>query len=764
MDHDAQSIASALLKKKERNDGPTSCSGAHKKRKAGSKKKEMTEDEEDEKETKPEVVSDADVSHHMSRSSAYEEEQSWKYGRFTPTGKRSGVVRSHYFNDCQWYRQDSIDEDTALYLSALERVKERKSYGHAALLEDVAVDSLGHRIDLVQRCGAVARGSSSGIDNFASNTLSYFTFTREEYTAIRTPTAAASKAGFYPFNYEKSVLLFQLYERYGNLTVVQDRWKYYSTGDVNHGSSSGVMDNAVSSSVAASAPSVPELKFEFLRVYHGIIALRQQLFESITAEKSEKRPRDEDDSTGAAAATTTATMEESGAVLSPATKAARTEASASGNSNASSSVLSLFSTLQTIGKGNTVNNAVNASSPSSTPTSTADMKPSQILEAITTFQPYDMSQEADAPTTSGHNMLVLAEEMRRRELINRILEGTQKLKVEYNKKCCFYCKGMQDFSGLLNRARRIFLGHPQDNHNTKAGAEGDGGDDGREHDRSLFEISNIEELLSALKDLDPVLLKKTVSTVLANNKDDGGSLFKAKNSKSTADPRSGRKQETLQEVMEEVTENIPFLLRRLQLLVNAGLLPFTTEEYDINEEKLCRFGEEVGGGSGSDDDNDKDKEDGGRVRTRKKTATASVPTTKRKTAVAACNICVSHLSECVLMSLPAFLPKILREAEEEIEKHLFFESHNSLLDVFHLGEGSSSNSSSSSNKDESRRVGGFPENGEALLREIRELYSGNLVLRRYGLRVGNLGEESEKLKSALQGDVRRQQQQQQQQP
>jgi hypothetical protein len=201
----------------------------------------------------------------------------------------------------RWERADDVVQDNAL----LEGVQREITRRHAQAEEEGGEEVSGNPNTTdrahdsfyaagLQLCAqSVCSGASlpACVAAASMSSVSFFTFTEDEYNALTQPPPPPLPPSTFCFTYASSTYLFTLWFRFGNAVVVHDRW---ASRVANHSHATpigeGPASKATEDSGEGAVPSVEQICAEYSRVITGVLQQRQQrLMEAVQGQQSPSR-------------------------------------------------------------------------------------------------------------------------------------------------------------------------------------------------------------------------------------------------------------------------------------------------------------------------------------------------------------------------------------------------------------------------------------------------------------------------------------------
>ena len=211
----------------------------------------------------------------------------------------------------RWERSDDVTQANALLRSLQHEATQRRS---GTDNDDSSRNALSAACDSsllyesgLRLCAESARGAASLAACLAatsSPSLAFFTFSEEEYNALRQPSLPLlHPQSTFTFTYASACYLFELWSRFGNPVVVVDRWAFGAKrrehapqpqqqarpcvfASPPHDASA----NTETEGVVPPCPTVEQVCAEYSRVTSGVLQQRQQcLLQAVLALQDERQ-------------------------------------------------------------------------------------------------------------------------------------------------------------------------------------------------------------------------------------------------------------------------------------------------------------------------------------------------------------------------------------------------------------------------------------------------------------------------------------------
>lgn len=562
--------------------------------------------------------------------------------------------------------------------------------------------------------------------------LRFFTFSEEEYTAL--PPATLSS---YVFDFESAQKLMDLYERYGNPVVVADRWGYsdaagrrpYCQLETGNGEHDRV------TSFQTSSPSPEAITAEYFRVTAGVMHQRRRRLHSLLMRAAPSPPcgGEEEGTTPADGKAAASKGKRQGVEISG---SPANNMSGMGEHSALLAYLSKHPFL--LDAPELADELAQGNEPSA---------PVVVTEKATA-KPITPQQLLDRLTASTVPRYQEAEEVKRRNDLRVLLARESTLNVPYQRTSEEYLNLLPRVAQSLQKLHSILpAALPDEPEWMMADREGLPGH---------LDISEIRKwakkrdalcnyvTAEPLPDVDPSLWESTRAQLakvaqrqlrpasVPGESEDGSST--------TAPSREGGLGNAHSIVpycatLREALVDVPVHCERLRLTAQAGwilpavrpqILPTvvkpTTNGVGSSSVPLVPASSEISGSTAptaaiADDDSDRDT-----FFSTEEVNGTPYQFLKRVAQSGMCNRAYSMLSEAVLLSLPSTIPRLHREVEQELEKHLW--DHDvALMDV--------------------------GPDVQRLTASVREFLTMNCVLRRYAAKVENMLDVSHKISSDI---------------
>ncbi|KPI86383.1 hypothetical protein ABL78_4569 [Leptomonas seymouri] len=234
----------------------------------------------------------------------------------TPTHLRSLRQR--------WERSDDLMQANTLLKAVQGEMAQQRRNG---VERPITASTGDHHFYLrgLQLCAESVYSSTSLPTYFTASsfslspTLSFFSFTEEEYNALAQPPPPPSLPSTFTFTYAASCYLFELWSRFGNPVVVADRWAWdtgreqplqphtaslhsftlssSSRGRLPPSTSVASQQERNNAALGAEAtvrcrPSVEQICAEYSRVTSGVLQQRQQrLLRAVLTQQGHQQPQ-----------------------------------------------------------------------------------------------------------------------------------------------------------------------------------------------------------------------------------------------------------------------------------------------------------------------------------------------------------------------------------------------------------------------------------------------------------------------------------------